>query len=70
MSKIEKEEMENELVRYKMLQVFFFFSVDIIPFLTPFNRSYAELAHAQQDALSVHSRLSSSSTTDTSKLTK
>lgn len=69
MSKIEKEEMENELVRYKMLQVFFFFSVDI-PFLTPFNRSYAELAHAQQDALSVHSRLSSSSTTDTSKLTK
>ncbi|WVO23476.1 uncharacterized protein IAS62_004830 [Cryptococcus decagattii] len=36
MSKIEKEEMENELVRYKML--------------------YAELAHAQQDALSVHSR--------------
>ncbi|AFR94077.2 hypothetical protein C343_02146 [Cryptococcus neoformans C23] len=50
MSNIEKEEMENELVRYKML--------------------YAELAHAQQEALSVHSRLSNSSTTDTSKSTK
>ncbi|KIR63610.1 hypothetical protein I314_03014 [Cryptococcus bacillisporus CA1873] len=50
MNKIEKEEMENELVRYKML--------------------YAELAHAQQDALSVHSRLPSSSTTNTSKLMK
>ncbi|ODN76152.1 hypothetical protein L202_06074 [Cryptococcus amylolentus CBS 6039] len=43
MSKIEKEETENELVRYKML--------------------YAEMAHAQQDALSVHSRLSSGSAT-------
>ncbi|WWC66780.1 uncharacterized protein I206_100685 [Kwoniella pini CBS 10737] len=41
MSKIEKEEIENELVRYKML--------------------YAELAHAQQDALSTHSRLSGGS---------
>ncbi|WVQ93745.1 hypothetical protein IAU59_000822 [Kwoniella sp. CBS 9459] len=41
MSKIEKEETENELVRYKML--------------------YAELAHAQQDALSNHSRLSGGS---------
>ncbi|KAK4688869.1 ecotropic viral integration site 5 protein, partial [Tremellales sp. Uapishka_1] len=41
MSKIEKEETENELVRYKML--------------------YAELAHAQQDAMSTHSRLSASS---------
>ncbi|WRT63762.1 uncharacterized protein IL334_000687 [Kwoniella shivajii] len=41
MSKIEKEETENELVRYKML--------------------YAELAHAQQDALSTHSRLSGGS---------
>ncbi|WVO18389.1 hypothetical protein L204_106105 [Cryptococcus depauperatus] len=41
MSKIEKEEAENELVRYKLL--------------------YAELAHAQQDALSVHSRLSAGS---------
>ncbi|AAW46271.1 hypothetical protein CNBK2500 [Cryptococcus deneoformans B-3501A] len=50
MSNIEKEEMENELVRYKML--------------------YAELAHAQQEALSVHSRLSSSSTADTLKSTK
>lgn len=69
MNKIEKEEMENELVRYKMLQVFFF-PLTIIPFLIPFNRSYAELAHAQQDALSVHSRLPSSSTTNTSKLMK
>ncbi|WWC85885.1 uncharacterized protein L201_000752 [Kwoniella dendrophila CBS 6074] len=41
MSKIEKEETENELVRYKML--------------------YAELAHAQEDAMSVHSRLSGGS---------
>ncbi|WVW81887.1 hypothetical protein I302_103886 [Kwoniella bestiolae CBS 10118] len=41
MSKIEKEETENELVRYKML--------------------YAELAHAQQDAMSTHSRLSGGS---------
>lgn len=29
MSKIEKEEMENELVRYKMLQVSFFFPLTI-----------------------------------------
>nr|XP_031863524.1 uncharacterized protein CI109_000774 [Kwoniella shandongensis]KAA5530596.1 hypothetical protein CI109_000774 [Kwoniella shandongensis] len=41
MCKIEKEETENELVRYKML--------------------YAEMAHAQQDALSTHSRLSGGS---------
>lgn len=41
MVKIEKEETEAELVRYKML--------------------YAELAHAQQDAMSVHSRFSSAS---------
>ncbi|KAL7418747.1 GTPase-activating protein [Cryptotrichosporon argae] len=41
MLKIEKEETENELVRYKML--------------------YAELAHAQQDALCIHSRRSNAS---------
>ncbi|EIW67913.1 hypothetical protein TREMEDRAFT_33160 [Tremella mesenterica DSM 1558] len=41
MCKIEKEETESELVRYKML--------------------YAELAHQQQDAMSVHSRLSNAS---------
>ncbi|WVQ80260.1 hypothetical protein IAT38_002365 [Cryptococcus sp. DSM 104549] len=41
MCKIEKEETENELVRYKML--------------------YAELAHAQQDAMSITSRLSGGS---------
>ncbi|KAK8845526.1 hypothetical protein IAR55_006241 [Kwoniella newhampshirensis] len=48
MCKIEKEETENELVRYKML--------------------YAEMAHAQQDALSTHSRLSGGSLQSSSKL--
>ncbi|WVR03543.1 hypothetical protein IAU60_000535 [Kwoniella sp. DSM 27419] len=47
MSKIEKEETENELVRYKML--------------------YAELAHAQQDAMSNHSRRSGGSTSSHSR---
>lgn len=41
MCKIEKEETENELVRYKMM--------------------YAELAHEQQDAMSIHSRRSAGS---------
>jgi hypothetical protein len=49
MSKIEKEEIENELVRYKILLV--------LRLSTAHTARYAELAHAQQDALSSHSRL-------------
>jgi hypothetical protein len=58
MSKIEKEETENELVRYKMLCVDRNQAVMRGSKLTS---SYAELAHAQQDAMSTHSRFSAGS---------
>jgi hypothetical protein len=54
MSKIEKEETANELVRVKLQYVSSFQCGNLL------TGRYAELAHAQQDAMSTHSRSSAS----------